>query len=64
MISYNPLMVIFGMSLFLFSLWKLTEHILKVHLAVAADRNTGPYLRMLAVLAIALNWLFLVVSNR
>jgi hypothetical protein len=61
---FNPLAVIFGAGLFFFSLFKLLEYIFKFKLILRFNRKTALGARLLLVIIVAANWLFLIVSGR
>jgi len=60
----NPLVVIFCAGLFFFSLFKLLEFIFKFKLILRFNRKTAFGARLLLVVMVAANWLFLIVSGK
>jgi len=64
MIYFNPLVVMFCAGLFFFSLFKLLEFIFNFKLILRFDRKTALGARLLLVVMVAANWLFLIVSGR
>jgi hypothetical protein len=60
----NPLLVLFCGGLFFFSLFKLVEYIFRFKLEVVASKRSSVIARVLAVILIAANWLFLIVTGR
>ena len=64
MIYNNPLAVIFCAGLFFFSLLKLLEFIFKFKLNLSVGRQTALKARVMFVVLIVVNWLFLIVTGR
>jgi hypothetical protein len=64
MFYFNPLIVVFCAGLFFFSLFKLLEFIFKFKLILRFSRKTALGARLLLVVIVAANWLFLIVSGR
>ncbi len=63
-IALNPLMVLSGMALFFFSLWKLTEHIFSFSVRVIANKRASLWIRISFVLLIGADWIYLIASKR
>jgi hypothetical protein len=64
MFYYNPLLVVSSAALLLFSLLKLFEYILNIKIVLKLSRKAALSGKILIGLAVAANWLFLIVSNR
>jgi hypothetical protein len=64
MFCSNPLLVLAFAGLFLFSLLKLFEYILNIKIVLSLSRKAALTGKILIGLAVAANWLFLIVSNR
>jgi hypothetical protein len=64
MFYFNPLAVTFCVGLFLFSLLKLIEYILRLKIKADLSQKTAVFLKILFGLAAAADWLFLIVSKR
>jgi len=60
----NPLLVIFCFGLFFFSLFKVAEFIFKFEFKLVFSRRFSLAARMTAIVLIAANWLFLIVTGR
>jgi len=64
MFIYNPLLVVFCVGLFLFSLLKLFEFILHIKIELKLSPKAALFGKILIGFAAAANWLFLIVSSR
>jgi len=64
MIAYNPLIVLFCIGLFFFSLFKFAEFIFRFRIVMRIGNNYALAMRILAVIAVIANWAFLIVMER
>jgi len=64
MLQSNPLAVIFCAGLFFFSLFKLSEYIFRFKLTLRVANKYAFKARLIFVLLVAANWLFLVVTGK
>ncbi len=64
MIAFNPLIVLFCIGLFFFSLFKLVEFIFQFRIIMRMSSNYALAVRLLAVIAVIANWAFLIVMER
>jgi len=63
-ISLNPLLVLSGMALFFFSLWKFAEHIFSFSVKVVATKRAALWIRISVMILIAADWLYLIAGER
>ena len=64
MLYYNPLAVLFFGGLFFFSLFKLAEFILAFKLNFSISKKAAVFARIILLVLIVANWLFLVGTGR
>ncbi|MCP4580894.1 MAG: DUF2752 domain-containing protein [candidate division Zixibacteria bacterium] len=60
----NPLAVVFCAGLFFFSLFKLVEYIFRFKLTLRVESKYAFKARLIFVLLVTANWLFLVVTGK
>ncbi len=63
-IALNPLLVISGMALFFFSLWKFVEYIFSFSVRVMVTKRAAFWVRIFMVILIAADWFYLIAGDR
>lgn len=64
MISYNPLIVLFCVGLFFFSLFKFAEFIFRFRIDLRFSSKYLIAIRILTVIVVIANWTYLIVMER